>query len=206
MMGCCLHLLLVCILVCGNDVLVFIVVPVPRPILSFMTMTIPFVSLLALSCIQPAAPSVAQRTSVFCYHPNKSLTLEVYSIAASTIHTPGYSELRGRFVERNLTKKSPKKSTLKIMWALVHCDVRADNKNFNFNFHMTVVPRHTTACPSLSLDWPACLMLWILSIAYPCYRLHRAIDQHLLRVSQGVTSGWIRITHVDDATKTVACS
>jgi hypothetical protein len=68
-----------------------------------MAITIPFVSLLALSCIQPRSPS-AQLVPVTILI--NLLTLEVYSSPASTTRAPGYySELPGRFVERNLGEK-----------------------------------------------------------------------------------------------------
>lgn len=71
----------------GNDVLVFVAVPVPRPAIFFMTMTTPFVSLLALSCTQPRlhrslSASLAPVTILI-----NSLTLEVYSIVVSTTPT-----------------------------------------------------------------------------------------------------------------------
>lgn len=71
----------------GSDVFVFAVVPVPRPTIFFMTIPIPFVSLLALSCIQPRAMVRSEPLALVTILINL-LTLEVYSITASTTPTP----------------------------------------------------------------------------------------------------------------------
>lgn len=67
----------------GSDVFVFAVVPVPRPTTFFMTIPIPFVSLLALSCIQPRSMVHSAPLALVNILIN-SLTLEVHSIAVST--------------------------------------------------------------------------------------------------------------------------
>lgn len=106
----------------GNDVLVFVAVPVPRPAIFFMTMTTPFVSLLALSCIQPRphrslSASLAPVTILI-----NSLTLEVYSIAASATTIPNCgANLYKEIWRRNLDVGN-----------YSACGVPADN-NFGFN-------------------------------------------------------------------------